>query len=180
MNLDRDFHLKLGARFAPVSGAEAVADYGDWLAEHRALRHSAGFLDLGNRSRLCVVGADRVRFLHGQVTNDIKGLRPGSGCYAALITAKGKMQSDVNVYCLPEELVLDFEPGLAAAVVKRLEHYIIADDVQVVDIASHYGLLSIQGPQAATVIQSLGRFKEFPATPFASAKAGDAESGECT
>jgi folate-binding Fe-S cluster repair protein YgfZ len=42
------------------------------------------------------------------------------------------MQSDLNVYVLPDELLLDFEPGLTQGVSQRLEKYVIADDVQVV------------------------------------------------
>jgi len=67
-----DFHDRLGARFSALDGAEVVDDYGDWLAEHAALRESAGVLDLSFRGRICLVGNDRVRFLHGQVTNDVK------------------------------------------------------------------------------------------------------------
>jgi folate-binding Fe-S cluster repair protein YgfZ len=44
-------------------------------------------IDMSFRSRLCLTGADRVRFLHGQVTNDVKRLNAGEGCYAALVTA---------------------------------------------------------------------------------------------
>ena len=78
-----EFHHSLGARFAELNGAEVVNDYGDWLAEHAALRENAGVIDLSFRSRICLAGADRVRFLHGQVTNDVKKLRVGEGCYAA-------------------------------------------------------------------------------------------------
>lgn len=116
-----EFHHGLGARFTELSGVEAVAHYGEASAEHAALRDTAGVLDLSFRSRLCLTGADRVAFLHGQVTNDVKALAPGRGCYAALISAKGRMQSDLNLYALADELLLDFEPGLAAAVTQRLE-----------------------------------------------------------
>src|SRR5262249_37360229 len=119
-----EFHLALNARFAELSGAEIVCDYGDVAAEPAPLCRNAGVLDLSFRSRLCLTGADRKRFLHGQVTNDVNRLRPGSGCYAALVTAKGKMQSDLNLYCLNDELLLDFEPGLAETVSQRLEKYI--------------------------------------------------------
>ena len=44
-----------------------------------------------------------------------------TGCYAALTTAKGKMQSDLNIYRLEDELLLDFEPGLTRIVSERLE-----------------------------------------------------------
>ncbi len=63
-----ELHQHLGARFAEVNGMEVAADYGDALAEHGALHEQAGVLDLSFRSRVCLTRADRVRFLHGQVT----------------------------------------------------------------------------------------------------------------
>src|SRR5450755_2093767 len=173
-----EFHHHLGARFKELNGAEMVADYGDWLAEHAALRETAGLLDLSFRSRLCLVGADRARFLHGQVTNDVKRLRAGEGCYAAVTTAKGKMESDLNLFALADELLLDFEPGLTEKISQRLEKFIVADDVQIVDAAPHYGLLSVQGPKAAEVIRALDLFIELPAQPLASMKISDATLGE--
>ncbi len=161
-----ELHRDLSARFTELNGMELVDDYGDWRAEHTALQESAGVLDLSFRSRICLTGADRVRFLHGQVTNDVKGLQAGQGCYAALITAKGKMQSDLNIYCLQDELLLDFEPGLAETVSQRLEKYIIADDVQIVNVAPHYGLLSVQGPKADAFIRASTLFPEVPARAF--------------
>lgn len=158
--------------------AEMIQDYGDPLAEHAALQQSAGVLDLSHRGRICLAGADRVRFLHGQVTNDVKGLRAGQGCYAALVTAKGKIESDLNIYCLDDELLLDFEPGLMAVVTQRLEKYIVSDDVQVVDVAPQYSLLSVQGPKARVVVGGLGLFQAVPANPFDFGKATDEMLGE--
>jgi folate-binding protein YgfZ len=174
----REFHQNLGAQFTIVNGAEAVAHYGDATAEHTALRETAGVLDLSFRSRLCLTGADRVRFLHGQVTNDVKKLRAGEGCYAALVTAKGKMESDLNIFCLSDELLLDFEPGLTRKISQRLEKYIVADDVQVVDVAPHYGLLGVQGPKAEAVVRGLALFAEIPNARLTLAKISEASLGE--
>src|SRR6185437_6663648 len=165
-------------QFAELNGEEIVANYGDTLAEYAALREAAGVLDLGFRSRMCLTGGDRARFLHGQVTNDINHLRPGEGCYAALVTAKGKMESDLNIYALQDELLLDFEPGLAKKVSQRLEKYIVADEVQVVDVAPHYGLLSVQGPKAEMAVKALGIFAEMPVKNFQSLKISDSMLGE--
>ena len=173
-----EFHHTLGARFAELNGAEVVADYGDALAEHAALRESAGVMDLSFRSRLCLVGADRARFLHGQVTNDVKKLRVGEGCYAAITTAKGKMESDLNIFALADELLLDFEPGLTEKISARLEKFIVADDVQIVAAAPHYGLLSVQGPKAEAVVRAIGLFTEVPGKPLASLKISDTMLGE--
>ena len=173
-----ELHQARGARFTEVNGAQAVNDYGDWRAEHAALWQSAGVLDLSFRSRLCLVGADRVRFLHGQVTNDVNRLRTGQGCYAAITNAKGKMEGDLNIFCLAEELLLDFEPGLAERISRRLEKYIVADDVQVVDAAPHYGLLSVQGPQAGATVGALKLFATVPTQPLAFVKVSDPVLGD--
>jgi folate-binding protein YgfZ len=173
-----EFHDQLNARFAELNGAEVVADYTDTLAEHAALRASAGIFDMSFRSRLCLTGADRVRFLHGQVTNDVKRLNAGEGCYAALVTAKGKMLSDFNILCLADELLLDFEPGLTETVSQRLEKHLVADHVQVVNVASAYGLLSVQGPKADAAVRGLGVFPEIPAKVCAFAKFVDPTLGE--
>lgn len=167
-----EFHTGLNAQFGELNGAEIVTSYGDVLAEHAALRESVGVIDLSFRSRICLVGADRKKFLHGQVTNDVNALKTGEGCYAALITAKGKMQSDLFVFCLENELLLDFEPGLTQTVSQRLDKYIIADDVQIVDVAPHYGLLSAQGPKAAEAVGKLELGLIIPEKPltFASVK----------
>jgi folate-binding protein YgfZ len=190
-----EFHHSLGARFAELNGAQIVNDYGDWLAEHAALRETAGVIDFSFRSRICLVGADRARFLHGQVTNDVKKLRVGEGCYAAITTAKGKMESDLNIFALADELPLDFEPGLMEKISQRLEKFIVADDVQIVDAAPHYGLLSVQGPKAEAVVRALGLFgvppsggspeatpsrvnAELPTGPLGLLKISDATLGE--
>ena len=173
-----EWHRRLNARFIELGGAEAVEHYGDPSGELAVLHNSAGVLDLSFRSRICLTGADRVRFLHGQVTNDVKNLRVGRGCYAALVTAKGKMESDFNVYCLPDELLLDFEPGLTGAVSPRLEKYIVSDDVQLADVASLYGLLSVQGPKAKAAVLGLGLVQDIPPEPFSFVTAADPAAGE--
>lgn len=174
----RELHEALGATFTEVNGMETVADYGNPAAESAAVAERAGVFDLSFRSRLCLTGSDRVRFLHGQVTNDVKSLRTGQGCYAAVVTAKGRMQSDLNIYALTEELLLDFEPGFTKTVRERLEQFIVADDVQVVDVRSHYGLLGVQGPEAAAVIAKLGLFKSLPGNPVSLAAEADPTLGE--
>ncbi len=173
-----DFHAALGAQFTEVNGMEVIEHYGDWLAEHAALRKSAAVIDLSFRSRLVLTGADRVRLLNGQVTNNVKDLPVGDGCYAALVTNKGRMQSDLNIYILPDEILLDFEPGLTGAISERFDKFIIADDVQVIDAALHYGLLSVQGPQAWTVVERMGLNVPRPEKAFQSRGIKDETLGE--
>ena len=162
-----DFHAGLGATFMSVNGVEFVANYGDASAEHRALHEGAGVIDLSGRGRLVLLGADRQKLLNGQVTNNIKDLPVGKGCYAALVNAKAKMVADLNIFALASELLLDLEPGLAGPVAERLEKFIVADDVQIVDAAPHYGLLSVQGRHAVRTFEQLGLFPSLPTEPLA-------------
>ena len=157
-----EVHAALGARFIEDRGFEVVGDYGDPVEEHRALRQTSGVIDLSFRGRLCLTGADRVRLLNGQVTNDLKALGELAGCQAAFCGPKGRLVAEAHIYRLKEELLVEFEPGLAATLIERLEHHIVAEDVQVVDVSPYYGLLSVQGPRSAWVIDRLGAFDTLP------------------
>ncbi|MGH7939639.1 MAG: YgfZ/GcvT domain-containing protein [Limisphaerales bacterium] len=173
-----EFHHALGARFSELNGHELVADYGDAAAEYQAVHESVAISDFSFRGRICLIGADRVRFLHGQATNDIKKLQTGEGCYTALTTAKGKMEADLNVYNLANEILLDFEPGLADRISQRLEKFIVADDVQIVNAAPDYGLLTVQGPKAMDVARAVGLVQNTPAREYSIEKVADATLGE--
>jgi len=139
--------------------------------EFAALTETAGWLDLSARSRLCLLGEDAASFLHGQVTNDITGLAPFTGCYATLVDTKGKMQSDLLAYRLAEEILIDFEPGYAGAVQSRLEKFIITEDVEIADAAPHFAHFTVQGPEAYAVMEALGM--PVPEEKLAVAKAED-------
>ena len=148
----RSYHEQRGGRFIEVNGVAVVDHYGDPATEEAVLREGVGLMDLSYRSRLCVLGKDRVGFLHGQVTNDVRGLSVGQGCHAVLVNARGRILADLHIFMLADEILLDFDPGYADAVIQRLQAYIIAEDVEVVDVGSLYGCLSIQGPRAGEVM----------------------------
>ncbi|HAV64254.1 MAG TPA: hypothetical protein DCY13_18040 [Verrucomicrobiales bacterium] len=163
-------HHDLGARFTEVNGMEVVGHYGDVGEELRRLQSLAAVLDFSFRSRLVVVGADRTRFLHSQCTNDINRLKPGQGCYTAVTNNKGRVQGDANVFVLPDEILLDAEPGQTAELTGRFQKFVVSDDIEVIDAAPHYGLLTVQGPRTDDVIGSLGLDAGLPAEPFAGIK----------
>lgn len=173
-----EVHEALGGRFSGLADMEVVSDYGDPSAEYAAVRTAVGVVDLGFRGRLCLTGSDRVRLLNGQVTNDVKALATGHGCAAAFCSPKGRLVADVVIHALPDELLLDFEPGLSTALVERLEHHIVAEDVQVVDVTPHYGLLTLQGPRAAETLSRLELFESLPEKPLQITTAGNETLGE--
>jgi folate-binding protein YgfZ len=161
-----DFHAAQGAAFFELNGCEVVASYGNPKEEYEALTSGAALVDLSFRSRICLLGADRDKFLHGQVTNDVLKLKIGQGCYATLVTAKGKIESDLFIHKLKEELLLDFEPGLTQRVIDRLTRYVIAEDVQMIDVAPHYGLLFVGGPGSMAILKECGLQLAIPEAPL--------------
>jgi tRNA-modifying protein YgfZ len=97
-------------------------------------------IDLSNRAKLRVTGADRVRFLNGQLTNDLSDAKPGQTTYACVLTAKGKLCGDLFVTPIEDAFLLDYHPALRETLAARLEKYAIADDVQFSDQTDEFGL----------------------------------------
>jgi len=85
--------------------------------------------DLSDRAKLVLSGADALRFLNGQLTNDVAALAPAHVLYACALTVKGKLCADLYVTRLQDKIYLDCDPVLRDTLRARLERYIIADDV---------------------------------------------------
>ena len=108
-------------------------------------------IDLSDRAKLRVTGPDRIRFLNGQLTNDIANLKPGISVYACALSAKGKLSGDLFVTPLKDALLLDYEPALRDSIPARLEKYLIADEVELEDVTEQFALFLLSGvelPQA--------------------------------
>lgn len=107
------------------------------------------------RSRLRVTGADRVDFLQGQCTNDVRRLRPGESCYAAFLNAKGKMRGEGQVICLEDSFLLEVNPGLAPS----LEKFIITEDVTIEDVSASMREWLVIGDESGKIPPKTVTFK---------------------
>jgi len=101
------------------------------------------FLDLSARAKLRVTGADRFRFLNGQITNDLRKANETVAIEACVLNAKGKLNAHVFVTALGEGFVIDAEPELRETLRTRLERYVIADDVQIEDVTEEFSLFHV-------------------------------------
>ena len=90
-----------------------------------------GFYELPPRALLIVTGEDRIRYLNGQLSIDIRRLAQNTSRTACLLTAKGKLCAHVRIWPHSDSLIVETLPDLAEAVQARLERYIIADDVSI-------------------------------------------------
>jgi folate-binding protein YgfZ len=77
---------------------------------------------------------------------------PGGWCYATLLTAQGRMISDMRVFDLGDLLLMDLERPVVATVVEHLDKFIITEDVTVTDVTSEWAQIGLYGPRAADVL----------------------------
>src|SRR5271170_962397 len=96
---------------ASEHGGAAAADFGDVRAEFRALLSGCGLYDLSGRAKISVTGGDRVRWLNGMVTNNVRDLAPGHGVYAFMLNAQGRIQGDLYAFQRGDSLLLDAARG---------------------------------------------------------------------
>jgi folate-binding protein YgfZ len=101
------------------------------------------FLDLSARAKLRVTGADRFRFLNGQITNDLRKGSETVAMEACVLNAKGKLNAHIFLGSLGESLLIDAEPELRETLRARLERYVIADDVQIEDVTDEFSLFHV-------------------------------------
>lgn len=101
------------------------------------------FVDLSDRTKLRLTGEDRVRFLNGQVSNDIRQAKADAAVYTGVMTIKGKMCADAFVHVEGDALCLDAPAELRESLAARLEKYLIADDVQIEDVTEATGLFHL-------------------------------------
>jgi tRNA-modifying protein YgfZ len=128
-----------------------VASTGQLSAEQRALREGCALLDRSERGKLALAGGEAKVFLQGQVTNDVEALEPGTGCYAAVLTPKGKMLGDLRILDAGGELLLDTERPALQSVFNVIHRTLIGFDAQLHKRTLQRGLVSLIGPRARAV-----------------------------
>lgn len=122
--------------------------------------HTQGALiDLSDRAKFLLTGEDRVRYLNGQVTNDVRKARSDRTQLSCVTNVKGRIEADLRLHLSQsggDGLWLDAEPGLRETLAVRLERYIIADDVELHDVTDHWQLFHLCGPAADPFLAQAG------------------------
>jgi glycine cleavage system T protein len=149
------FHQSNGAQFVERDGWLLPAQFGNSATEYAAVRSAVGFIDLLHRGLLQLTGADRVSFLQGMVSNDVKALQPGTGQYATILNQQGKVLGDTRVLCSEKSFYLDLWEDIKDKIAEHLNRYLVADEVEITDRTDEYGIISLQGPQSEAGLQKL-------------------------
>ncbi|HTD21564.1 MAG TPA: glycine cleavage T C-terminal barrel domain-containing protein [Terriglobales bacterium] len=145
-----------GARMGEYRGVQTALGWGNAAAEFTTLYSGCAVYDLGWRAKLTITGEDRVRWMNGMVTNNIRDLALNFGSYNFLLNAQGRIQADLYVYNRGEHLLVDTDAWQASKLLETFNKYIIMDDVEVSDTSGKLTSIGVSGKKAATLLQSLG------------------------
>jgi folate-binding protein YgfZ len=144
------------ARLGEYRGATTPAVFAGAASELAALRTGCGAYDLGFRAKIALAGKDRVRWLNGMVSNNIRDLATGRGVYAFILNPQGKILGDLKAYNRGETLVVDTDRCQAEKILAIFRKYIIMDKVEISDLSEKLTALGVSGPKAREVLAASG------------------------
>ncbi len=118
---------------------------------------NATVFDRSHWGRIRLTGADRVRFLHNQTTNDIEGLLAGEGCYTVFVTSTGRTIDLATAYALPESVLVVVSPGMSAQLYAWMDRYIFfSDKVTLTEESEQTFMFTLLGEGVDQVMQKIG------------------------
>jgi tRNA-modifying protein YgfZ len=132
-----------------ITGSMTIAE------QYRALKEQAVTGSVAPGAAIGVRGNDRKGYLHGLLTNDIQGLTPGKGCYAAWLTPQGRMLTDMHVFERDDMMLVDVPAGLAPVILQRLDRSLFSEDVQFSDLSHTLASVWVHGPATPELIQRI-------------------------
>jgi folate-binding protein YgfZ len=145
-----------------------ASDLGNVPSEFAELVSGCGLFDLSNRAKVALTGSDRVRWLNGMVTNNIRDLAMGRGVYAFLLNPQGHILGDMYAYNRGESLTLDTDHSELEKLLAIFDRYIIMDDVEVANLSDRMQSIVIAGPKASAVLRTAGfQFPQLESLQFA-------------
>lgn len=145
-----------GARLGVYRGAETPLSFGDTASEFRGLLEECALVDTSWQAKLVLSGEDRVRWLNGMVTNNIRDLAANHGIYNFLLSAQGRIQGDLVASNRGDYLLVTTDRDQIANMSAIFDRFIIMDEVEVSDISDKLATLSLLGPKAEQLLAAAG------------------------
>jgi tRNA-modifying protein YgfZ len=146
-------HRAAGARIAEYSGVALPEAFSELEREYAAARESVALFDTSWHAFLALTGRDRVKYLHAISSNNIQALETGQGTLALLLNPQGRIQAELEVYALPEKLLVLSHASLREQTVALLKKYVIGSQVKIEDLTDQMGSFAVEGPRAAAIVE---------------------------
>jgi folate-binding protein YgfZ len=146
-------HRAGGARMGEFSGCALPEAYAQLEREYGAARESVVLFDTSWHAFLALTGRDRVKYLHAISSNNIQALESGQGALALLLNPQGRIQAELEVYALPEKLLVLSHASLREQTIALLRKYVIGSQVKIEDLTDQMGSFAVEGPRAAAIVE---------------------------
>ena len=154
-------HESLGASFTDFGGWQMPVRYTSDLAEHHAVRQTAGLFDISHMAEFLIEGPDAAAYLDYALAGRISTMTVGKAKYSLVLAPEGGIVDDVIAYRLAEERYLIISnAGNRDAVSGALQQRIGSFDVAVSDVSDDYALLAVQGPAAEAIVAATAGIDE--------------------
>lgn len=149
-------HQALRAKFGTFGGWELPIYYTSIMKEHRAVRTACGLFDVSHLAQLDVEGRPAEPFLQQVMTQDLSRLAVGQAAYTPMCQEQGGILDEMIIYRLgPSHYRLVVNAGNAEKDLAWLRERTPAG-LTLRDRRPTDGILAIQGPKAAALVESLG------------------------
>jgi folate-binding protein YgfZ len=135
--------------------AETPASASTWESEYFALKGSVGLLDFSSWGKLAFSGPDCKKFLNGLVTNNILKLEAMRGCLSLILTPKGLLRADFEIYDRGEDLIALAWPKPAANLKEEIAKKVILSQTKMEDLSERLGLFYLAGPKAPELVKKV-------------------------
>lgn len=141
-----------------------VQHFGDPEAELAHARDGLVLADLSHYGLIAFAGEDAQTFLHGQITNDLRGLREDKAVFAGYCSAKGRLLANFLVFRRATEVIVMLPRSLREGIQKRLSMFVLRAKVKLRDASDEWVILGLSGKEAAELVAA--RFGQAPAAPM--------------
>ena len=128
--------------------------FGDPFAEQRAAETGSALVDRSDREFVVLTGPERLTWLEGFISQHVTELAEGESTRSLILDANGRVEHSFGIYATADSLVLDTAAGRAQSLFEFLDKMVFWSEVTP-RIASELALLTVVGPSATSVLDSL-------------------------
>lgn len=158
-----DRHVALGAKMVDFAGYVMPVQYTGIMEEHEAVRRRVGIFDVSHMGEFIVKGREALDLVQAVSSNDASTLAIGQAQYSCLPNDRGGIVDDMLVYRLPEDMCAEGEQAFmlvvnASNMEKDWNHisaFASNFNTRLINISDETGLIAVQGPMAAQLLQPL-------------------------
>jgi len=171
-------HAAAGASFTDFGGWQMPLRYASDLAEHHAVRRSAGIFDLSHMGEVKVTGSGAAAALDHALVGRISKVALGRARYTMIVAEDGGVIDDLIVYHVgDQEYLVVPNAGNRERVAAELVARCAGFDCAVEDISLRTCLIAVQGPRAQEVL--VGVVESGAAMPGALRPLEGSEEDDC-